>query len=112
MLRQQNRTVQRRTAYKSGNRFSVGPTAVRYLILLLLAAFSLFYLIQSAQGSDRLTEIRNLDKKRADLEKELTTLEVNASRLQSLQSLNQAATNAGLVPIGNSLETIVIPPKP
>jgi hypothetical protein len=111
MLVRRNRPQARRTVYKTGTRFNVGPTAARYLVLLVLAGFSLFYLIQSAQGSDRLIEIRNLERSKGALEKELTSLEVNATRLQSLQSLNQAATTNGLVPVGSAVETLTLPPR-
>lgn len=102
------RTPARRTAYQTGSNFSIGPTTARYLILLMLAVFSLFYLIQSAQGADKGIEIRQLEQQKTELDKELTTLEVNASRWQSLQNLNQAASSQGLVPIGNSVETLQV----
>ena len=103
-------TTYRRQAYKSGSVFSVGPTTARYLILILLAVFSLLFLIESAQGSSGLLQLRNLENQKTDLNKELTTLQVNASRLQSLQTLNQSATTQGLVPVSGSADTITVPP--
>jgi len=109
MQLRKNRTY-RRQVYKTGNSFSVGPTTVRYLTLLLLAVFSLLYLVQSAQGSSKALEIRNLDEKRGDLDKELSTLEVNASRWQSLNNLNQSAAKQQLVPTDGTVETITLTP--
>lgn len=100
----------RRQVYKTGRAFSVGPTAARYLILMLLAVFSLLFLIEAAQGSDGLIELRGLEKNKEELNKELTTLQVNASRLQSLQTLRDSATAQGLVPVEGSLETVDITP--
>lgn len=101
--------VYRRQVYKTGTLFSIGPTTARYLILILLAIFSLLFLIEAAQGSDGLIELRGLDKKKSELNKELTTLQVNASRLQSLPALSQSANQQGLVPVEGSLETINVP---
>ncbi len=111
MQLRKNRTY-RRQVYKSGSSFSVGPTTVRYLTLLLLAVFSLLYLVQSAQGSNKNIEIRNLDQKKNELDKELSTLEVNASRWQSLNNLSQSAAKQQLVPIDGTVETITLTPTP
>lgn len=98
-----------RRAYKSGSVFSVGPTTARYLILVLLAVFSLLYLIQAAQGASTTINLQDLAKKKTGLDQEMTTLQVNASRLQSLDSLNQAASTQGLVPIENNPATVTVP---
>lgn len=101
-------TYGRRAAYKSGSVFSVGPTTVRYVILMLLAVFSVLFLIEAAQGSDGLIELRRLEDKKKDLNQELTTLQVNASRLQSVQSLMGSAATQGLVSVATSLETVTV----
>lgn len=98
-----------RRAYKTGRTFGVGPTTARYLILVLLAIFSLLYLIQAAQGSSTTIEIHNLQKQKTGLDQQLTTLQVNSSRLQSVESLNQAAQSQGLVPIEDNPQTITVP---
>ena len=95
----QNR-VYRRQVYKTGSIFSVGPTTARYLVLLLLGVFSLLFLVQATQGAQTSVDIRNQDKLQSDQSKEMTTLEVQSSRLQSLQNLNQFAQSQGLVPVG------------
>lgn len=104
-----NSRIQRRQVYKSGTVFSVGPVAVRYIILSALSIFSLFFLIQSAQGQDKLIEIRKLEETKGALEKELITLKVNDSRIRSLQNLQQSADKQGLVPVDGTTETIEIP---
>ena len=98
-----------RRAYKTGKSFSVGPTTARYLILVLLAIFSLLYLIQAAQGSSNTIELQNLQKQKTGLDQQLTTLQVNSSRLQSVQTLNQSAATQGLVPIEQNPQTITVP---
>lgn len=101
--------IQRRQAYKTGSSLGIGPTTARYLILTLLAVFSLMYLIQSAQGSDGLIELRKLTETHDTLSKELTTLKVNDSRIRSLQNLQQSANNQGLVPVQGSVESVTVP---
>lgn len=100
----------RKQVYKTGTIFSIGPTAARYLILLLLGVFSLLFLVQSTQGAQVSVDIRNEDSKQADQRQELSTLEINATRIQSLPNLNQAAAANGLVPIGNP-ETLTATPN-
>lgn len=98
-----------RRAYKTGRTFSVGPTTARYLILVLLAIFSLLYLIQAAQGSSSTIELQNLQKQKTGLDQQLTTLQVNSSRLQSVQTLNQSAAAQGLVPVEPNPATVIVP---
>ncbi len=105
---QQN--LHRRQVYKTGSSFSIGPTTARYLILILLAVFSLMFLIESAQGSDSLIQLRNLNGQKDSINKDLQTLQVNASRLQSLQSLSTSAASQGLVPLDSSVDTITVAP--
>jgi len=101
-----NSRIQRRQVYKTGRIFSVGPMAARYLVLAALSIFSLFFLIQSAQGQDKLIEIRKLEQTKGSLEKELVTLKVNDSRIRSLQNLQKSSEEQGLVPIEGATETL------
>ncbi len=103
--------IYRRQIYKTGSIFSVGPTTARYLILLLLGVFSLLFLVQATQGAQSSANIRAEDKLQDDQGKELTTLEIQSSRLQSLQNLNQFAQDQALVPVGTP-ETITLPVSP
>lgn len=105
-LRQQR--LQRRQAYKSGQIFKIGPTTARYVVLSLLAVFSLFYLIQSAQGADSAIELRQIKTEKDSLDKELSTLKINDSRIRSLQNLEKSADQQGLVPTGSDTEVITL----
>jgi hypothetical protein len=105
-LRQQR--LQRRQAYKTGRVFKIGPTTARYVVLSLLAVFSLFYLIQSAQGADSAIELRQIKTEKDSLDKELSTLKINDSRIRSLQNLENSATEQGLVPVGSNIEVVTL----
>jgi hypothetical protein len=105
-LRQQR--LQRRQAYKTGRIFKIGPTTARYVVLSLLAVFSLFYLIQSAQGADSAIELRQIKTEKDSLDKELSTLKINDSRIRSLQNLEKSANQQGLVPTDSKTEVITL----
>jgi hypothetical protein len=103
-----NNRLQRRQAYKTGSVFRIGPTTARYAVLALLAVFSLFYLIQSAQGADLGIELREIKTEKDSLDKELSTLKIQDSRIRSLQNLEESADKEGLVPVGNDIEVITL----
>ncbi|MBI4948493.1 hypothetical protein HY844_03010 [Candidatus Berkelbacteria bacterium] len=102
------RNQYRRGIYKSGSVFSIGPTTARYVIILFIGLFTLMYLIEAAQGSDKKIEINVIENQKIELNKELKTLELNASRLQSTTRLSESATKQGLVSVGDTLETITV----
>lgn len=102
--------IQRRTVYKSGTVFSVGPTAARYLILVVLAVLSLLYLVQSAQGSDRAIGLRDTQKSITETERVFDTLVIQERRTRSLQTLSQSATTQGLVPATENQEVLNVAP--
>jgi len=82
----------------------------RYLMLLLLAVFSLLFLVQTAEGSDKALQLRQEEAKQQQLRQELTTLEVQSSRLQSLQNLSQSPAAQGMIPIGEEVPVIIVQP--
>lgn len=101
--------IQRRRVYKSGAVFSVGPTATRYLVLLVLAVLSLLYLVQSAQGSDAALKLRDTQEKLTESDRVFDTLVIQERRTRSLQNLSESATKQGLVPLGAAPETLEVP---
>lgn len=53
-------------------------------------------------------KIRNENDSQSIIEQELTTLEVQSSRLQTLEVLKKSAATQRLVPIGETPESIVV----
>jgi len=102
--------IQRRSVYKSGTVFSIGPTATRYLILMTLAVLSLLYLVQSAQGADRGIELRDTQKSITEAERVFDTLVIQERRTRSLQTLTESATKQGLVPSTGTPEVLNVTP--
>lgn len=98
-----------KTAYRSGaNQFKIGPAVTRFVLMLILTSFTVLFFVQKTQGSSNVAEIRSLEKQRLELQKEYSSLEVNASRLKSLQRIEEGSTAQGLVPVETNLETITV----
>lgn len=102
----------RRRIIKTNTKIGLGPMAVRYVVLILLGVLSVLYLIQTAQGAEKRTEISNQEDQKTEINKKLKTLEIDASRLQSLDKLSNSAATQGLVPTGNITESITVKPTP
>jgi len=79
--------------------------------MVLVTVFSLLYFFQSAQAGNKTIELRQLEEQQQSLDKELNTLQINASRLQSIKALNEAAASQGLVPIDKTDGAIDISPN-
>jgi len=104
-------TYQRRQVMKTGRVFQLGPTATKYLLLVLVAVFSMFFLAQSSQSANKTVEIRALESKKADSDKQYGALEVEASRQQSLQNLSTHATTLQMVPTDKNPAVVEVTPS-
>ena len=91
--RDQNLGVRKRTLEK---RVFLGPTSVKVIVLVVLAAFSLFYLSQSSQSATKNYEISDLDQKKKDVNAEAERLEVEANRLKALSIIQEKANEKGM----------------
>ena len=69
--------------------FGLGSVSVKFVMTGLFAALALLYLAQSAQGQTRAYEVRSLDNQRQGLEDQHQRLEVEATRLKSLQEIQK-----------------------
>ena len=91
--RDQNLGIRKRTMQK---RFFFGPTSLKVIILVVLAAFSLFYLSQSSQSATKNYTISDLDQQEKDLNAEKERLEVEANRLKALSIIQEKANQKGM----------------
>jgi cell division protein FtsL len=91
--RDQNLGIRKRTVEK---RFFLGPTSVKVVILVVLAAFSLFYLSQSSQSATKNYEISDLTQQEKDLNSQKQRLEVEANRLKALSIIQDKASQKGM----------------
>jgi cell division protein FtsL len=74
----------------------VGPLSLRFITLLMLAGVTLFFLAQSSQSATKTYTIRELDLKQGDLTKERDRLQIETTRLKSLQSIQGSVDKVGL----------------
>ena len=66
---------------------SMGPGALRFITIFVLAILTLIYLVQSTKGSTKQMEITGLGDKTEVLKSQRQDIELEAVRLKSLQNL-------------------------
>jgi cell division protein FtsL len=91
--RDQNLGIRKRTVDK---RVYLGPNSMKVIILVILAAFSLFYLSQSSQSATKNYQISDLDQQKNDINSEKERLEVEANRLKALSIIQEKASQNGM----------------
>lgn len=69
----------------------IGPTSLKFITVVLLAALALFYLAQSSQSATRAYRINDLRSRAESLRSDNEQLKLDAVRLQSLQTIQDAA---------------------
>jgi hypothetical protein len=77
-------------------RVTLGPNSVKFLVLFILAAFSLFYLSQSSQSATRNYVVSDLEQQKKDTGAQLDRLEVEANRLKALSLIQGKANEKGM----------------
>ncbi len=77
-------------------RVVLGPNAVKILAIVVLAAFSLFYLSQSSQSAAKNYIVSGLDDENSKLTAEKERLEVEANRLKALSIIQEKAQEKGM----------------
>ena len=75
-----------------GRRFFIGPKAMRFVAIAIFASLGILYLTQSTQGADRSYKVRDLTNQKADLTEQRDRLEIEQSRLKSLNEIDKAVT--------------------
>ena len=79
--------------------FQLGKFSFGFVILGLILVISLLYLSQSNKMAVRGYDIVALEKQKQELLAERERLEIEASRLQSIQEIESGLQNSGLVPV-------------
>lgn len=80
-----------------GRKVFIGPKAARFIAIIIFGALGLLYLTQSTQGANRSYKVRDLTTSQSQLSEQRDNLQVEASRLQSL---NQISQDLNAVPAG------------
>lgn len=74
----------------------IGPLSLRFMTLVMLAAVALFYLAQSTQSATKTYKVQELRQEKDSLTKEQDRLQIEATRLKSLQQIQESADKLGL----------------
>ena len=93
-----NRLKRRKFNRNYRTQFRLGKFSLGFIAVLLVALFSLLYLSQSNKMAVRGFDITELERQRAELLDERERLEVEASRRQSIQQIEEGLKNSGMVP--------------
>ncbi|PIT97265.1 hypothetical protein COT77_02455 [Candidatus Berkelbacteria bacterium CG10_big_fil_rev_8_21_14_0_10_41_12] len=79
-----------------GKRFSLGSGTLKVVVVVIFAAFTLFYLSQSTQSTTRNYTISDLENQKNKVQSETERLEVEATRLKSLNDIQSNADRLGM----------------
>jgi hypothetical protein len=77
-------------------RIFLGPNSLKFVVLFVLAAFSLFYLSQSSQSATRNYIASDLEQQKKDVGAEAERLEIEANRLKALSLIQDKASEKGM----------------
>lgn len=83
--------------YKSS--FRLGKYSVAFVVVSIVFVSSLLYLSQSNKMALRGYDIAELEQKKQELLQEKERLEIESSRLQSIQEIQGGIKDSGMVPI-------------
>ena len=84
---------------KSGRSSRVGTASVRFVGFMLLAILGLLYIAQTSQGATKRVEVNELRNQSDALVQEQKYFELEATRLQSLDTIDQAVGALQLEPV-------------
>ncbi len=74
----------------------VGPLSLRFMTIIMLAIVALFYLAQSTQSATKNYSVQELQQNKENLTKEKDRLEVEITRLKSIQGIQGNVDRLGL----------------
>ena len=79
-------------------RFVLGPNTLKITVIVILAAFSLFYLSQSSQSATKNYLVSDLNNQKSQMTAEKERLEVEANRFKALSLIQDKASEKGMEP--------------
>jgi Tfp pilus assembly protein PilO len=85
-LKNESKTNYRRRTLTS--EMSIGPLTLRFITVIIIAALCILYLAQSTQGATQNYQLRELEQKKQEMDKENEQLQIEAVRLQALKNVD------------------------
>ena len=90
--------VGRKARYANYQIFKIGPMALRVVAVVALTMLALFYLAQSQKGTARGYQIKDLEAQKANITEQNEELNIQASKLRSIQNIQKDLGKLELVP--------------
>lgn len=66
---------------------TLGPTALKFIAIVIFAALGLIYLTQSTRGANLSVELRTLDSQQQELNQKIDRLNAEGARLKALDNV-------------------------
>lgn len=70
-----------------GREIKIGPLSLQFITVIILAALALLYLVQSTQSASKNYKFRELEDKKIELQQENERLQIESTRLKSLNEI-------------------------
>jgi hypothetical protein len=82
------------------SRFALGPVSLQFVTIILLALFSLMYLLQNNQMTTEGYKLAQIKNEQIDLLQEYEKYQVEASRLQALGAIQTEIADQEMETVG------------
>ncbi len=79
-------------------KLKLGPISLNFVTIIIVALITLFYLAQTQVGTTKKNQIRDLDQRREELDREIEALEVEVAQVNSIKSLKADVESLNMVP--------------
>lgn len=77
---------------------TLGPTALKFIAVVIFAALGIIYLTQSTRGANLSVEVRTLDSQQEELNQKIDRLNAEGSRLKALDNVYTETSNMQMQP--------------
>jgi hypothetical protein len=77
----------------------IGPVAIKFVSIIIIAILAVVYLSQSTAGAGRSVKIRDIESKKSELNLEKERLEVEQTRLKALKEIDNGVEKPSMEPI-------------
>jgi hypothetical protein len=79
-----------------GKEVKFGPLSMQFISIILFATLAVLYLAQSTQSATKSYKMRELEDKKIQLQDDKDRLEIESTRLKSLNEINDKTKDAQL----------------
>ncbi|MFA7253287.1 MAG: hypothetical protein WC107_01910 [Patescibacteria group bacterium] len=84
-----------------GRAIVIGPNAIKFVTITIIAILAVVYLSQSTAGASRSLKIRDIESKKEDLLLQKERLEAEQTRLRSLKEIDNGIEKPAMEPVSS-----------